>query len=156
MLPLSWKMYVNPLSRNLREDFNFSKCACKNREECVTTSHMKVNSWLSPPVYKVSNLLIGYNYLLAFCCCSGRPALMLSLTYCLTWGLSLQNGQPLLHQYLLDLKQVFPKLVVNCTVYAMYMYSWFSHDITKVQTKKLLIHLSFYFHEVLQHLHTFI
>ena len=79
---------------------------------------------------------------------------MLSLTYCLTRGLSLQNGQPLLHQYLLDLKQVFPKLVVKSTVYAMY--SWFSHDITKVQTKKLLIHLSFYFHEVLQHLHTFI
>ena len=34
--------------------------------------------------------------------------------------------------------------------------SWFSHDITKIQTKQLLILLSFYFHEVLQHLKTFI
>ena len=59
---------------------------------------------------------------------------MLPLTYRLTWGLSSQNGQPSLYQYLLDLKQVFPKLVVKSTVYAMY--SWFSHDITKVQTKK--------------------
>ena len=34
--------------------------------------------------------------------------------------------------------------------------SRFSHDITKMQTKQLLIPLSFYFHEVLQHLKTFI
>ena len=30
------------------------------------------------------------------------------------------------------------------------------HDVTKIQTKKLSILLSFYFHEVLQHLKTFI
>ena len=35
-------------------------------------------------------------------------------------------------------------------------YSWFARDITKNQTKKLSIRLSFYFHEVLQHLNTFI
>ena len=34
--------------------------------------------------------------------------------------------------------------------------SWFSHDITKIQTKKLSLLLSFYFHVVLQHLKTFI
>ena len=34
--------------------------------------------------------------------------------------------------------------------------SWFSHDITKIQTKKLSLLLSFYFHMVLQHLKTFI
>ena len=33
--------------------------------------------------------------------------------------------------------------------------SCFSHDVTKIQTKKLSILLSFYFHEVLQHLNTF-
>ena len=31
----------------------------------------------------------------------------------------------------------------------------FSHDVTKIQTKKLSIFLSFYFHEILQHLKTF-
>ena len=31
----------------------------------------------------------------------------------------------------------------------------FSHDVTKIQTKKLSVLLSFYFHEVLQHLNTF-
>ena len=35
-------------------------------------------------------------------------------------------------------------------------YSWFSHDITKIQTKKLSLLLSFYFHVVLQHLITYI
>ena len=35
-------------------------------------------------------------------------------------------------------------------------YSWFSHDITKIQTKKLSLLLSFYFHVVLQHLKTYI
>ena len=33
-------------------------------------------------------------------------------------------------------------------------YSWFSHDVTKIQTKKLSLLLSFYFHVVLQHLKT--
>ena len=35
-------------------------------------------------------------------------------------------------------------------------YSWFSHDITKIQTKKLSLLLSFHFHVVLQHLKTYI
>ena len=33
--------------------------------------------------------------------------------------------------------------------------SWFSHDITEIQTKKLLLLLSFYFDVVLQHLNPF-
>ena len=33
--------------------------------------------------------------------------------------------------------------------------SWVARDVTKNQTKKLLILLSFYFHEVLQYLNTF-
>ena len=33
--------------------------------------------------------------------------------------------------------------------------SWFSHDVTKIQTKKLSLLLSFYFHVVLQHLNPF-
>ena len=36
------------------------------------------------------------------------------------------------------------------------MYSWFSHDVTKIQTKKLSLLLSFYFHVILEHLKTFI
>ena len=35
-------------------------------------------------------------------------------------------------------------------------YSWFSHDVTKIPTKKLSLFLSFYFHVVLQRLKTFI
>ena len=34
-------------------------------------------------------------------------------------------------------------------------YSWVARDVTKNQTKKLSILLSFYFHEVLQYLNTF-
>ena len=34
--------------------------------------------------------------------------------------------------------------------------TWFSHDVTKIQTKKLSLLLSFYLHMVLQHLKTFI
>ena len=34
--------------------------------------------------------------------------------------------------------------------------SWFSHDDTKIQTKKLSLLLSFYFHVILEHLKTFI
>ena len=36
------------------------------------------------------------------------------------------------------------------------MYEGFSHDVSKIETKKLWSPLSFYFHEVLQHLKTFI
>ena len=35
-------------------------------------------------------------------------------------------------------------------------YSWFSHDVTKIQTKKLSLLLSFYFYVILEHLKTFI
>ena len=35
------------------------------------------------------------------------------------------------------------------------LYSWIARDVTKNQTKKLSILLSFYFHEVLQYLNTF-
>ena len=35
------------------------------------------------------------------------------------------------------------------------VYSGFSYDVTKIQTQKLSILLSFYFHEVLQHLKTY-
>ena len=35
------------------------------------------------------------------------------------------------------------------------MYSWVARDVSKNQTKKLSILLSFYFHEVLQHLNIF-
>ena len=42
-------------------------------------------------------------------------------------------------------KNVFPKFLEG-----------FSHDVTKIQTKKQSIFLSFYFYEVLQHLKTFI
>ena len=34
-------------------------------------------------------------------------------------------------------------------------YSWVARDVTKNQTKKLSILVSFYFHEVLQYLNTF-
>ena len=34
--------------------------------------------------------------------------------------------------------------------------SQFSHDVTKIQTKKLSLLLSFYFHVILEHLKTFI
>ena len=34
--------------------------------------------------------------------------------------------------------------------------SRFSHDVTKIQTKKLSLLLSFYFHVILEHLKTFI
>ena len=35
-------------------------------------------------------------------------------------------------------------------------YSWFSPDVNKIQTKKLSLLLSFYFHVILEHLKTFI
>ena len=40
-------------------------------------------------------------------------------------------------------------------IYAL-IYSWFARDVKKNKTKKLSILPSFYFHEVLQHLNTFI
>ena len=49
-------------------------------------------------------------------------------------------------------------LIMHNGKYFSYLngYSWFSHDITKIQTKKLSLLLSFYFHVVLQHLITYI
>ena len=35
-------------------------------------------------------------------------------------------------------------------------HAWFSHDVTKIQTKKVSLVPSFYFHVVLQNLKTFI
>ena len=34
------------------------------------------------------------------------------------------------------------------------LYCWFSHDVTKIQTKKLLILQRFYFHDALEQLKT--
>ena len=36
------------------------------------------------------------------------------------------------------------------------LYSWFSYDVIKIQTKTLSLLLSFYFHVVLQNLKTFV
>ena len=46
----------------------------------------------------------------------------------------------------------FIDLLVKIT-YA-YLYCWFSHDVTKIQTKKISILLGFYFHDVLEQLKT--
>ena len=45
---------------------------------------------------------------------------------------------------------------VALTLSVSVAYSWFSHDVTKIQTKKLSLLLSFYFHVILEHLKTFI
>ena len=37
---------------------------------------------------------------------------------------------------------------------AVYIYAWFSHDVTKMQTKKLSILPRFYFHDALEQLKT--
>ena len=51
------------------------------------------------------------------------------------------------------------KLTATYTVFirltALGAYSWVARDVTKNQTKKLSILLSFYFHEVLQYLNIF-
>ena len=39
---------------------------------------------------------------------------------------------------------------------SIYPNSWFSRDVTKIQTKKLSLLLRFYFHVILEHLKTFI
>ena len=51
---------------------------------------------------------------------------------------------------LLSLLWQYPVLVFTKSVN-----SWFSHDVTKIQTKKLSVLLSFYFHVILKHLKTF-
>ena len=38
--------------------------------------------------------------------------------------------------------------------FIVFMYSWFSHDVTKMQTKKLSILPRFYFHDALEQLKT--
>ena len=56
---------------------------------------------------------------------------------------------------------VLPKVFLLQAVYDMYgnilefLNSWVARDVTKNQTKKLSILLSFYFHEVLQYLNIF-
>ena len=45
--------------------------------------------------------------------------------------------------------------VIGTTKQSNYNF-WFSHDVTKIQTKKLSILLSFHFHEVLEYPNTFI
>ena len=47
------------------------------------------------------------------------------------------------------------KIVHHCRLGRLDAYSWVARDVTKNQTKKLSILLSFYFHEVLQHLNIF-
>ena len=47
------------------------------------------------------------------------------------------------------------RFVDLCLTNSPSVYSWVAHDVTKNQTKKLSILLSFYFHEVLQYLNTF-
>ena len=39
-------------------------------------------------------------------------------------------------------------------MYSKVVYRWFSHDVTKIQTTKLSILLSFYFHDALERLKT--
>ena len=49
-------------------------------------------------------------------------------------------------------KFVYPALIWKQDISR---YSWVARDVTKNQTKKLSILLSFYFHEVLQYLNIF-
>ena len=50
----------------------------------------------------------------------------------------------------------WPNFTLNADVVELNTNSWFSHDVTKIQTKKLSLLLSFYFHVILEHLKTFI
>ena len=52
--------------------------------------------------------------------------------------------------------QETPGINVETRESAFEVYSWFSHDETKIQTKKLPLLLSFYFHVILEHLKAFI
>ena len=53
------------------------------------------------------------------------------------------------------LLKISSPLIISNFEFGMF-YSWFSHDVTKIQTKKLSLLLSFYCHLVLEHLKTFI
>ena len=45
--------------------------------------------------------------------------------------------------------------IISKGVYARYVYNcWFSHDVTRIQTKKLSILPRFYFHDALEQLKT--
>ena len=44
--------------------------------------------------------------------------------------------------------------VLSCVYNEINTYCWFSHDVTKIQTTKLSILLTFYFHGVLEQLKT--
>ena len=52
---------------------------------------------------------------------------------------------------------MFGGFIIGCLFLftGRWAYSWVARDVTKNQTKKLSILLSFYFHEVLQYLNTF-
>ena len=53
------------------------------------------------------------------------------------------------------LKLIFVQAALNTVVYQMLIvYCWFSHDVTKMQTKKLSILPRFYFHDALEKLKT--
>ena len=49
----------------------------------------------------------------------------------------------------------WPNFTLNADVVELNTNSWFSNDVTKIQTKKLSLLLSFYFHVILEHLKTF-
>ena len=75
-------------------------------------------------------------------------------------------GQPVLSLYiylifLYDVNQCRVQLGTNKVVVlvvvvpaSIHCYCWFSHDVTKIQTKKLLILARFYFHDALEQLKT--
>ena len=46
------------------------------------------------------------------------------------------------------------KLVIRRSTNIIHGYCWFSHDVTKIQTKKLSILPRFYFHDALEQLKT--
>ena len=51
-------------------------------------------------------------------------------------------------------KSLTYRLLFLWTVFWITQYCWFSHDVTKIQTKKLSILPRFYFHDVLEQLKT--
>ena len=54
-----------------------------------------------------------------------------------------------------DMASLVPRILSNPPYGESKLNSWVARDVTKNQTKKLSILLSFYFHEVLQYLNTF-
>ena len=54
-----------------------------------------------------------------------------------------------------EFKQIYKRVNIHLKERKWKWYSWFSHDVTKIQTKKLSLLLSFYLHVILEHLKTF-